>query len=189
MYTLPNKKRINEDDLFDAYLSYKSRALFFLDAGTGEIRKVAPEDANGLRGDPERYYGIPTTDEAIIISWMDLMAREFVAFENPELAEKLLDILAGENPIENFHRAIEGDWSYGWPQWEQDMAFEEIEKWLDSLPFEVDDDWQEFFESNCDCAICQAMAKGSDDEKSIKVAFQEEKFKEVMRGIMDGSHI
>ena len=127
MYKLLNGKKINEDKVIRAMLDYAVATEFFLDSKNGEV--VAKKKRNQPR--LKEYFQIPKFKEKDIISRMEWMARELVAFEDLEHAKDLLEILKKENPIKNYHKAIEGNWSHGWPQCEQDFAYEKMEEWFE----------------------------------------------------------
>jgi len=117
---------------------------------------------------------------------MNEFVNGLIKIENPFLAGILLQALNKPNPKNEFIKAIkehEESWIYGWNQWRADAAFEEAEIWLDSLPIDIRENWQEFFEENCDCPICKAMAEGRTNELSLKNAFREANFKQVMDSI------
>lgn len=183
MYKLPNGKKISEEALLEALKDYTSDYNYCLDSETGEIIK-SEEAKDG--SDQSRYYPVKKLSDRVIVSWMHDFAEQIVADEDPMLAGKLICVLKQDKPVENFLAELEKtDWIYGWPQWEFDSCCGEMENWLDELPFMIEDDWQEFYEENCDCPICKAMAEGRSDEKSLKDAFREANFKQAMENIFD----
>lgn len=184
MYKLPNNIKIDEEAVKNAMLDYQVDDFYYLDYETGKVISGRQIVDDGVESEENRYYEIIKLSDEHVISWMEWLTRELIADEDLEFAKSLLVILKKPEPIKNFLVAIEGNWSYGWPQCENDFCYEEMEKWFDTLPFEVEDDWQDFFAENCDCPICQAMAQGHTDEKLLKDAFRETKFKQVMGGIV-----
>lgn len=187
MFYLPNNKKIDEEAICGAFEDMNLNNIYYLDAETGHILLESEKilkDYN-LKGS-KRYYRIPKIPTVVELGWMKELAEELIAIENPFLAGILLQALKKSNSKDEFIKVIkknEESWIHGWNQWRADATFEEIEIWLDGLPIDIREDWQEFFEENCDCPICKAMAEGRDDFDSLKDAFRKANFKQVMGNI------
>jgi len=192
MYKLANGKEIDEDECLDALNDNGGEFFHWLDSETGEVVTIAELDdmvdvdemSDKYDSDP-RYFAIPKLETHEKYEIMVKFA-EFAAHEDKDLAEKLFIALNGQGAFRRFKDAVYSagkEWVDSWYEWEKESLFEYLDAWLKDLPIDINDGWQDFFENNCDCPICQAMARGDTDEESLRDAFREANFNQVVGDI------
>lgn len=171
MLVLPNGAKIDEDGLFKALDNDVAGKRFYLDALTGEVGIFnCGKKEQGKILDKDRYFEIPKIQEKIKLKWAKEFVKEMVYMEDESLAKKFCAILGAKNAkYSDFCKFLEKtDWRYGWPQWECDCAAEEERKWLDALPIEIEDNWEDELDDGC--PLCQLLKQGSHTVEDFKEA-------------------
>lgn len=147
MLKLSSGIKIDEDGVIEAIKCSDASVSHYLDAVTGQVGGVKQ---NSKKLSKNRYFKIAKVSESKEIKWAKSYVKELMDPKD-KLSGKLLKSL--QKGFDNFYKTIEKtDEIYGWPQWEQDLAYEEVENWIDTLPIDIANEW----EWDCDCAICQA---------------------------------
>lgn len=169
MYKLSNNQIIDEDTLLRGLDDNDPANHYFLDIEKGHVISVS-EDAVTARLESTRFVEVPKIQPQQEFGWMRSFVDDFVACEDPEAEKKLAVVLQEESRSRRFQQVLEevqNGWSDAWNNWKLDCLYEELQKWLASLPIEIIDEI-EWFD---DCAVCQVMAKGLPTMEDLTQAF------------------
>ncbi len=159
MFLLPNQNKIDESGVIEAMLHTDSSCRYFLDTTTGEIGCVEKKTTKNVSLDMERYIEVPKLSEAVQFAWMKKFIETML--ETESLLSRALknEIEKGKGALACCEKILNedaGKWIHGWREWCKTSAFEEMQKWLGTLPISI----EEKFEGHGDCELCKLMERG-----------------------------
>jgi hypothetical protein len=153
MYILPNGRKLTEKDL--EFLSYamwsQDESVFFtFSKRTGRIIPIASvrEEIRQKVKESDNQFMIPRVGKNMRRRWIVEFAELCVPMWNPELADRLIDMVAEMKSPKELTTEIancpEGS-IYGWGQFRSDKLGERYQAWFCSLPFRIRNDYREMY--------------------------------------------
>lgn len=189
MLLLPNGKQLDSEGITDAMKSKLSERAF-LDTATGEIGVIDDKEILTALGKKRleeishnaRYIEIPHVTDVRKRKWLREFIKTFLKEGNKkerQLYQSIDDEIKSKN-IDRFDKAIvlleksSTGWIHGWSQWYFDELWNDMDTWLETLPFEIED----VFDGDDDCELCKLLAQGEHTIGDFNEALQKEHMKD-----------
>lgn len=159
---LKNGAKIDELGLADAFVEIDEATRYFLDTLTGDVGSVDVSAPDAKLPAVPRYIEVPRIGADAQLAWLtDMIVEDLDGEADAELIASLSGLIArGGDPedilIECEHALEAAGMIDAWDDWTSDPLWDEIERWLASLPVPIEDHTERCGE----CDVCLMLGDG-----------------------------